>query len=75
MNYRMILYLLGWIMNIQSVCLLLPVAVGIFYGEAQWKPLLHQVRDDGALACSRGRADDKYLAHSLLVTIHSKPAP
>ena len=37
MNYRMILYLLGWILNIQSVCLLLPVVVGIFYGEPQWK--------------------------------------
>ena len=37
MNYRMILYLLGWVMNIQSICLLLPVAVGIFYSEAQWK--------------------------------------
>ena len=37
MNYRMILYLLGWVLNIQSVCLLLPVAVGVFYGEAQWK--------------------------------------
>lgn len=37
MNYRMILYLLGWVMNIQSLCLLLPVAVGVFYGEAQWK--------------------------------------
>lgn len=37
MNYRMILYLLGWVLNIQSVCLMLPVAVGVFYGEAQWK--------------------------------------
>ena len=37
MNYRMILYLLGWVLNIQSVCLLLPVAVGVFYGEGQWK--------------------------------------
>ncbi len=37
MNYRMILYLLGWVLNIQSVCLMLPVVVGVFYGEAQWK--------------------------------------
>lgn len=37
MNYFMILYLLGWVLNIQCVCLLLPVSVGIFYGEAQWK--------------------------------------
>ncbi len=37
MNYRMIVYLLGWVLNVQSLCLLLPVGVGIFYGEAQWK--------------------------------------
>ena len=37
MNYRMILYLLGWVLNIQGLCFLLPVAVGLFYGEAQWQ--------------------------------------
>ncbi len=37
MNYRMILYLMGWIFNITAACLLLPCAVGIFYGETQWK--------------------------------------
>lgn len=37
MNYRMILYLLGCILNVLSACLLLPVAVGLFYGEQQWK--------------------------------------
>ena len=37
MNYRMILYLLGWVLNIQGLCFLLPVAVGIFYAEAQWQ--------------------------------------
>ncbi len=36
MNYRMILYLLGWVLNIQGLCFLLPVLVGLFYGEAQW---------------------------------------
>lgn len=37
MNYRMILYLMGWIFNITAAGLLLPCAVGVFYGEAQWK--------------------------------------
>ena len=37
MNYRMILYLMGWVFNIVSACLLLPIAVGMFYGEVQWK--------------------------------------
>ena len=37
MNYRMILYLLGWVLNIQGLCFLLPVLVGLFYGEAQWQ--------------------------------------
>ena len=36
MNYRMILYLLGWVLNIQGICFFLPVLVGLFYGEAQW---------------------------------------
>ena len=33
----MILYLMGWVFNIVSACLLLPIAVGMFYGEVQWK--------------------------------------
>lgn len=37
MNYRMILYLLGWVMKITAVCLLLPCAVGLSYGEQEWK--------------------------------------
>ena len=37
MNYRMILYLLGWVLNIQGLCFFLPVLVGLFYGEAQWR--------------------------------------
>ncbi len=37
MNYFMILYLLGWVMNIMSLCLALPVCVGLYFGEAQWK--------------------------------------
>lgn len=37
MNYYMILYLLGWVLNIQGICMLLPVAVGLFYHEPTWK--------------------------------------
>ena len=37
MNYFMILYLLGWVMNIMSLCLALPVLVGLYFGEAEWK--------------------------------------
>ena len=37
MNYRMILYLLGWVLNIQGLCFFLPVLVGLFYGEVQWR--------------------------------------
>ena len=37
MNYFMILYILGWVMNIMSLCLALPVCVGLIYGEEQWK--------------------------------------
>ena len=37
MNGFMILYLLGLIFLIQSGCLLLPVTVGLFYGEKEWK--------------------------------------
>lgn len=37
MNGFMILYLLGLVFLIQSGCLLLPVSVGLFYGEEEWK--------------------------------------
>jgi len=37
MNLRMISYLLGWVLNVQSLCMLLPVGVGIFYQEGNWK--------------------------------------
>lgn len=37
MNYFMILYLLGLVCIIQACSMLLPVAVGLFYGESEWK--------------------------------------
>lgn len=37
MNYFMILYLLGLVCIVQACSMLLPVAVGLFYGENEWK--------------------------------------
>ncbi len=37
MNYFMILYLLGLVCIIQACSMLLPAAVGLFYGESEWK--------------------------------------
>lgn len=37
MNFFMVLYLLGLVCVIQGGCMLLPVTVGLFYGEEQWK--------------------------------------
>ena len=37
MNFRMILYILGWVSNIMAACMALPCAVGAFYGEKEWK--------------------------------------
>ncbi|MGN1418765.1 MAG: TrkH family potassium uptake protein [Acutalibacteraceae bacterium] len=37
MNYRMILYITGWIFKILAAALLLPTIIGLYYHEAQWK--------------------------------------
>ena len=36
MNLRMICYLLGWVLSIESLFLCFPVVAGLLYGEAQW---------------------------------------
>lgn len=33
MNYRIIFYTLGWVLNIEAVCLLLPLLCSVIYGE------------------------------------------
>lgn len=33
MNFRMILYILGWVLNMEALFMLLPFAVGLVYGE------------------------------------------
>lgn len=35
MNYKMILYALGWVIRIEAMCLLLPFACGLCYGEPE----------------------------------------
>ncbi len=34
MNYRIILYTLGWVLNIEAVCMLVPLAGAVAFGEA-----------------------------------------
>ena len=33
MNFRMVLYLLGWILNMESVFMALPCVTALIYGE------------------------------------------
>jgi len=41
MNYRIISYILGWVLNIEAVCMLLPFLCGFIYGEtAKWAFLI-----------------------------------
>lgn len=36
MNYAMIIYILGWILNFSAAFLLLPLAAALIYGEKEW---------------------------------------
>lgn len=40
MNYHMIFYILGWILNIISILMLLPFSVSLYYGESNGKYFL-----------------------------------
>lgn len=40
MNYRMILYVLGWVLNFEAVFMLPSVVVGLIYQEGEWIYLL-----------------------------------
>lgn len=33
MNFRIIVYILGWVLNMEAIFMLLPFAVGLFYRE------------------------------------------
>ena len=50
MNFRIISYILGWVLVIESVFLLLPFLVGIYYGESAASAFLISA----ALACLAG---------------------
>lgn len=36
MNHKIILYFVGWVMRIEGILLLLPLAISIFYRESEW---------------------------------------
>ena len=40
MNYKSISYILGWIMKVEGVFLLLPLAVSLLYREKTWPVFL-----------------------------------
>ena len=35
MNYRMVLYTLGWVLNFEAACMLLPFLCGAVFGEPE----------------------------------------
>ncbi len=37
MNYRVIFNVLGWVLNIEAVCLLLPLICAVVYSEPEWQ--------------------------------------
>ena len=41
MNYKIISYILGWVINIEGACMLLPFLCGIIYSEtSKWAFLI-----------------------------------
>lgn len=39
MNYSIIVYILGWIMNVEAVCMLVPSITALIYREKPESPL------------------------------------
>ena len=37
MNYRIITYVIGWVLNLEAICMTLPAVTGLIYGEKTWK--------------------------------------
>ena len=35
MNYRIITYVIGWVLNLEAICMTLPAVTGLIYGEKQ----------------------------------------
>ena len=40
MNYRIITYVIGWVLNLEAVCMTLPALTGLIYGETAWTSFL-----------------------------------
>ena len=36
MNYRIITYVIGWVLNLEAICMTLPAVTGLIYGEKTW---------------------------------------
>ncbi len=61
MNQSIIIYMLGWIMNIEALLLLLPVATAVVYGEQIWVCYLSVAAICAVLgfACTRSKPKSK----------------
>ena len=40
MNYRIITYVIGWVLNLEAICMALPAVTGLIYGEKTWTSFL-----------------------------------
>lgn len=40
MNYRIIAYVIGWVLNLEGICMILPMITGLIYGEDAWVSFL-----------------------------------
>lgn len=40
MNYRIITYVIGWVLNLEAICMALPAVTGLIYGEKAWTSFL-----------------------------------
>lgn len=38
MNYRIITYVIGWVLNLEATCMALPAVTGLIYGEKHGPP-------------------------------------
>ena len=40
MNYKVIFNVLGWVLNVEAVCMLLPLICAVIYPEPEWQAFL-----------------------------------
>mgnify|MGYP000644723796 CR=1 FL=1 len=48
MNYRIITYVIGWVLNLEAICMTLPAVTGLIYGEKTWTSFLYHRTDQCA---------------------------